>query len=128
MSGHTPAEGFSRACRLLTAGQYAEVFSARKVLRGALFALHFRSNNLESARLGVVVPKKQAKTAVLRNAIKRQARELFRRRRAELPAVDLILRLAQPIRLGRRPINATDKAGWREEIGRLLVRLEGGKT
>lgn len=128
MSGQASAEGFSRPCRLLTAGQYAEVFSARKVLRGTLFALHFRPNNLESARLGVVVPKKQAKTAVLRNAIKRQARELFRRRRAGLPAVDLILRLARPVRLGGRPINATDKAGWREEIGSLLVRLEGSKT
>ena len=72
-------------------------------------------------RLGLVIPKRQAKTAVLRNAIKRQARELFRRR-TDLPAMDAVLRLAQPVRLDR-PISRTDRLGWRNEIDRLLGQL-----
>lgn len=122
--GAAPTEGFGfgRPCRLLTAAQYAEVFSARQVLRGGHFALHYRHNGLQGARLGLVIPKKQARSAVLRNAVKRQARELFRQRRATLPAVDLVLRLAKPI--GAQAAEpAHGCAAWREEIGALLDKL-----
>ncbi len=47
-----------------------------------------------SARLGLVVGKKLLKRAVDRNRVKRVIRDQFRRRRAELPAVDLVVRLA----------------------------------
>lgn len=79
------------------------------------FAVHYRPNGLDRARLGLVIPKKQAPTAVLRNAIKRQAREIFRLRRNTLPSVDLVLRLTQKIAL-------SDKSGWRAEIAALLDR------
>jgi ribonuclease P protein component len=108
--------GFGRRHRVLTAAQFAEVFAARKVLRGVRFALHYRPNGLPGARLGLAIPKKQARTAVLRNAIKRQAREVFRHRRALLPCADLVLRLGGPV-------GTHDKAArlaWREEIAMLL--------
>lgn len=110
-----------RFCRLLAAKDFSEVFAARQVLRGKRFALHYRWGEGQRSRLGLAIPKKQAKTAVLRNAIKRQVRELFRHRRLELPAMDLILRLAQPIHCGA--ISKTDKAGWRAEISNLFDRL-----
>jgi hypothetical protein len=44
--------------------------------------------------LGLVVGKKFMRTAVGRNVIKRMTREIFRRRRASLPARDWVLRLA----------------------------------
>ena len=87
---------FTRRLRLLSAASYNSVFASRKVLRGACFALHYHPNGLDHPRLGLVIPKKQARKAVLRNAVKRQARELFRRRQASLPAVDVVLRLARP--------------------------------
>lgn len=125
MSGSAaPTEGFGfgRQCRLLTAAQYAEVFSSRQVLRGERFALHYRRNGLQGPRLGLVIPKKQACTAVLRNAIKRQVREMFRQRRAILPAVDLVLRLAKPV--GRQTsADSYERAGWRNEIGGLLDKV-----
>lgn len=102
---------------------YAEVFAARRVLRGARFALHYRLNGLSNARLGLVIPKKQARAAVLRNAVKRQVRELFRQRRAGLPAVDLILRLAQPLDRPRRIVDRQARAGWRSEITALFDQL-----
>lgn len=117
----TNTGGLDRSCRLLTAKEFAEIFAARQVLRGERFALHYRPGEGQSSRLGLAIPKKQAKTAVLRNAIKRQARELFRRQRAGLPAMDLILRLAQPIAHGA--VSRTDKAAWRTEINGLFARL-----
>lgn len=64
----------------------------------------------------MVIPKKQARTAVLRNAIRRQAREAFRLKRTGLPAFDLVLRLVQPV-------TAMEKTAWRAEIETLLDRL-----
>lgn len=95
-------------------------------MRGALFVLHYRHNNREGARLGLVIPKKQARKAVLRNAIKRQARESFRQRRTGLPAMDMILRLAQPV--GKGTDGSLDKAGWKLEIESLLDRVCSKRT
>jgi ribonuclease P protein component len=115
--------GFGRCYRLLAAKEYAEVFSTRRVLRGPRFVLHYRPNGLSRARLGLVIPKKQARAAVLRNAIKRQARELFRHRHESLPPLDLILRLAQPADRPRRSIDSSARAAWRAEITALFDEL-----
>lgn len=78
---------------------------------------------MSGARLGLVIPKKQARTAVLRNAIKRQARELFRHRRSALPPLDLVLRLAQSVECPGGVIDRQAKAAWRAEIAVLFERL-----
>lgn len=91
-------------------------------MRGAVFALHYRFAIKGKARLGLVIAKKQAKTAVLRNAIKRQTRELFRQRLHGLPAFDVIVRLAQPV-CPERPVCKDDKAGWRRELDTLFDQL-----
>lgn len=116
--------GFGRELRLLAAAQYAEVFNARRVLRGALFALHYRAakSGQPTARLGLVIPKKQARTAVLRNAIKRQAREVFRRRQADLPHWDLVLRLTHPVERAQAG-DRQARAAWRTEIVALFEQL-----
>ncbi len=81
--------------------------------------LYVRPNSLGHARLGVVVAKRFAQRAVTRNLVKRLARELFRR--AELGAVDCIVRLGKPL-VGReqsassRPLKAAVGA----ELARLL--------
>jgi ribonuclease P protein component len=118
-----PVEGFRPQHRLLAAKDYSEVFAARRVLRGVMFAMHYRPNALPHPRLGLVIPKKQARAAVLRNAVKRQTRELFRRRRDSLPAFDLILRLAQPLDRPKRVIDKQAKAAWRAEINALFDQL-----
>lgn len=124
MSGSTdPVEGFGRQYRLLAAKDYSDVFAARQVVRSAHFALHYRPNGQASARLGLVIPKKQARAAVLRNAVKRQTRELFRHRRAGLPPLDLILRLAQPLDRPQRIIDRQARANWRAEITALFDQL-----
>lgn len=121
--------GFDRQLRLRAAAEFSEVFVARRVLRGELFALHYRPNDKPYARLGLVIPKKQARAAVLRNAVKRQARELFRQRRSGLPALDLVLRLARPLaKPGQTGTTASladaqKRASWRAEIAALFDQL-----
>ena len=109
---------------MLAKAQYAETFAARKVLRGRYFALHYCANAQLSARLGLVIPKKQARSAVLRNAVKRQVRELFRHRRDTLPCVDMVLRLANaPGCSGNAGITRELRAGWRTELMTLFEKL-----
>ena len=56
-----------------------------------------RPNDLETARLGITVPKKKVKNATDRNTIKRIIRESFRLRRHQLPNVDIIVIAKQGI-------------------------------
>lgn len=78
--------------------------------------LHYRPNGLAEARLGVVVAKRLAKRANVRNLVKRIVREQFRRNRATLPAVDIVMRLHAPVSTAtRRELN--------EDVLRLLERL-----
>lgn len=53
------------------------------------------SDKLSSARLGLVVPKRLARRAVMRNLMKRIIRESFRQQLANLPAMDLVLKLSR---------------------------------
>jgi ribonuclease P protein component len=55
------------------------------------------SNDLPSARLGLIIAKRFAANAVTRNAIKRVVREAFRQTRTVLPPVDYVVRLNAPV-------------------------------
>ena len=90
-------QGFRSAHRLHKTDEYSSVFAFRRALRGRFYMLHYRPNGLDTARLGVVVAKKLAKRANVRNLVKRIAREIFRRQRTELPAMDLVVRLNAPV-------------------------------
>lgn len=114
----TEDTGFRPAHRLGRVIGFAAVFANRRVLRGALFDLHYRPNEADTVRLGVVIPKRNARRAVLRNRFKRLAREVFRHQRKDLPKMDLVLRLARPA-----DSRAVENAVVREDIQRLLSRL-----
>jgi len=90
-------QGFRSAHRLHKTDEYSSVFAFRRALRGRFYMLHYRPNGLDTARLGVVVAKKLAKRANTRNLVKRIAREIFRRNRESLPAVDMVVRLHAPV-------------------------------
>ncbi len=90
-------QGFRSAHKLHKTDEFSSVFAFRRALRGRFYILHYRPNELDTARLGVVVAKKLAKRANVRNLVKRIAREIFRRQRESLPAVDLIARLHAPV-------------------------------
>ncbi|MGE5468775.1 MAG: ribonuclease P protein component [Ignavibacteria bacterium] len=111
--------GFDAGLRLREAGEFDAVFAHRRVLRGSFFDLHYRPNGGANARIGLVIAKKLARRAVWRNAIKRVGRESFRFARPELPAMDLLLRLA-------KPVSAVDRgahSAWRADLAALFARL-----
>jgi len=89
-------QSFARCYRLTKTDEFSSVFGFRKIIRGKLLTLHYqpRAGAEIDARLGLVVGKKLLKRAVDRNRCKRVLREQFRLRRGELPACDLVVRLA----------------------------------
>lgn len=109
-------QSFGSAHRLHKTDEFSSVFAFRRALRGRFYMLHYRPSGLESARLGVVVAKKLAKRANVRNLVKRIARENFRRQRAALPACDLIVRL-------HAPVAAATRAELNQDVLQLLSRL-----
>ncbi|MBN4664911.1 ribonuclease P protein component [Pandoraea nosoerga] len=102
-----PALGFPKAARLLKTDEFSSVFSLRPLRRSAHFVLYMRRRDIapgtpedtdatpQEGRIGIVVGKKHAPRAVTRNLIKRQAREMFRQRRASLAGWDFVLRLTR---------------------------------
>ena len=76
--------------------EFSSVMAARKVVRGTCFDLHYLvKGTAQTARLGLIVPKRLARASSLRNAIKRQGREAFRLAAAGIPSCDLVLRLTR---------------------------------
>lgn len=94
--------------------------AARRVVRGACFDLHFRPVIAASgARLGLIVPKRLARAASLRNAIKRQGREAFRLAAFAIPPCDLVLRLKRLVP-GVNARDSVQRKAWRAEMETLL--------
>jgi ribonuclease P protein component len=111
-----PDHRFLDAHRLRKTDEYSSVFAFRRVVRGRFLSVHYRPNGLATARMGVVVAKKLARRAVLRNLVKRICREVFRVHRSELPRLDLVIRLSAP------PA-AASRAALREDVLALLGGL-----
>jgi ribonuclease P protein component len=123
-SKHTASFCFEQ--RLHRPEEFSAVMSVRRVVRGECFSLHYRLAGADGgARLGLIVPKRLARAAALRNAIKRQGREAFRLMAVEIPPCDLVLRLARPV-VGVRAGDRAQRKMWRTEIETLLKRLPFG--
>ena len=92
-----PAWGFGPSLRLHKTDEFSSVFAFRRVVRGRYFALHYAPCRTDEPRLGLVVAKKLARRAVLRNLVKRIGRDVFRHAHASLPRYDVVLRLSAPV-------------------------------
>lgn len=95
---------FPRAARVLESEDFARALKTR-AQRGHFLWVYRRlvepsaSALTQPARpqLGLMIGKRNARTAVLRNAVKRRIREQFRLRQAALPGSQYIVRLSLPI-------------------------------
>lgn len=116
----TEGGSFRPEHRLRRPAEFAAVLASSRRLRGERFEVRFRRNGGLTARLGLIIPKRLARRAVERNLLKRLIREAFRTMRPDLPAVDLVFRLARP------PVGDTRSQGsvWRAEINGLLAGLQ----
>lgn len=107
---------FSRDDRLLTKAEYKFVFDqSNKVTQRHLLAL-FKPNLKPHGRLGLVIGKRVANSAVARNKIKRIIRESFRLNRKQFQGIDIIV-------IARQQCDTLDKAKLREGIDKLWEKL-----
>jgi ribonuclease P protein component len=87
---------FQRRDRILHAADFGRVFAQPARSPGVFFVLLARPNGLSFPRLGLAVSKKNIKTAVQRNRIKRLIRETFRQRKTTLGGCDCVVLARQP--------------------------------
>lgn len=115
---------FRYAQRLHRPDEFSAVMAARHVLRGAVFDLHYRltTRGHQTSRLGLIISKRLARAASMRNAVKRQCREAFRLVAIDIPPCDLVLRLTQPVK-GSNARDRVQKKLWRMDLVSLLKRL-----
>jgi ribonuclease P protein component len=86
-------QGFPKRSRLKKTDEFSSVFNFRCSVRGIHLQVMAKPNQAGYPRLGVVVGKKVLRRATARNYAKRLVRELFRRHRYELEALDLVVRV-----------------------------------
>lgn len=92
MGAQLADDGFSKAKRLLNAGDYSPVFDspdARASHKHLLLLAKFSEQ--PHHRLGLVIAKKNVRLAVQRNRVKRLAREMFRQLPPSSPSMDVVL-------------------------------------
>jgi len=83
--------GFPKACRLSKPSQFRIVFDSNRRSADSLFLVIAAENGLDHARLGLAVSKRNARAAVSRNRVKRIIRESFRKSRAQLAGLDVVV-------------------------------------
>jgi ribonuclease P protein component len=106
---------FPRQSRLLKTDEYSSVFNFRCGQSGKFVRVYAKPNQLTHARLGIVVGKKELRTAVARNLAKRTVREVFRTNQQSIQTLDIIVRIM-------KPFDRTNVLLVREELLRLLQK------
>ena len=109
------SHAFPRSARLTQARQFTEVFGQSERQAGPRLLLRVRLQPQGGARLGMAIARKRARTAVLRNRIKRRLRERFRHLQQDWPPIDLIVLL-------RGPLTLADCDGLGDEFQQLVER------
>ena len=109
-----PAGPFSKRDRILTVGEYRRVYSHGFHASTSRFGCYVLPTRRPRSRLGLSVSRKYGKSHV-RNRMKRQLREAFRRLRATLPHVDVIM-------VPRRAAVGTRLDGIAEDMDTLIRR------
>jgi ribonuclease P protein component len=110
---------FGSDARLLASAQFRQVFDGHPVrLSDRYFTLLYIASppGITTARIGFAISKKQIRRAVDRNRVKRIAREAFRRQRAHLQSVDIVL-------MARAIAATTDSAVLHAALDRQLRKL-----
>ena len=107
---------FPASVRVRTGREYREAFADSRRVSTRHFSLHLRQRDGGFCRLGMAVSRKVSPDAVVRNRIKRQIRESFRRIQHDLPRGDCIV-------VARHSAGTLDKAALRVDLALLWQRL-----
>ena len=86
---------FRRSSRLTDKHSFGRVFNKAQRSRDKMFTVLYRPNGKNAPRLGLAIGKKNCRRATGRNRLKRVIRESFRRHKATLGGLDVVV-LNQP--------------------------------
>jgi len=79
-------------------------------------SFHKRVNDLGVSRIGLAIPKKNAKRAIDRNRIKRLIREIFRNSLIDQPT-DIVVKLQAPVgKKTKKKLRESERKQIRQEI------------
>ena len=111
--------GFPRAARLLSAGDYSQVFKQNKRYSDDYWTILVRRDDSRPTRLGLAIAKKRAKRAVDRNKLKRVVREAFRYQQSTLAGLEMVV-------MNRDAATKASTAELRASIDALFVKMRAG--
>ncbi len=112
-------KGFPRTARLLSAGDYRNVFNrCRCKSSDRWLTVLAVDNNLGRPRLGLAISRKAEKSAVGRNRVKRVIRDCFRQRQDELGCWDLVV-------IARPGVASQSNTALRAALAKHWTRLQG---
>lgn len=104
---------FKRRFRLTSAADYARVFKDGQRSVDGLFTVLFRRNGLGYPRLGMAIAKKQIRSAVARNRVKRLIRESFRGAKMRLTDLDIVIMARRQAEMSANAaVNASLSRHW----------------
>jgi ribonuclease P protein component len=86
-------EGYSRRHRFSAPGAYGPVLRGNRKVRGPLAVIHAAPARGTSSRFGVALTRRLVASSVDRNAVRRLARETFRRHAVKLAGLDCVVML-----------------------------------
>lgn len=81
---------FPKELKIRKTSQYEEIFGSGKRLRSKHFDILYVQNSVGYSRAGLVVGKKNVRSAVRRNRIKRLIREVFRNNKSLFDSMDVV--------------------------------------
>lgn len=111
-TGSDGVNSFPKRCRLITAGDYRQVFSRPKRVSTPQLLFLFSKNNQGRSRLGLAIAKKQIPLAVDRNRVKRLIRESFRYQQSQLNSLDIVV-------MARKSLLNMDNTQIRQQLDKL---------
>ncbi len=108
--------GFPKASRLLNASDFDAVFAKNQFkVANRYFLILALSKQISSARLGMVVAKKNIPLAVQRNRIRRLVRDSFRNNTKRLQQLDVVVLVKKGTdKLGNPEIRNSLEALWKD--------------
>ncbi|ACT49248.1 ribonuclease P protein component [Methylotenera mobilis] len=107
---------FTKQAKLIKTDEFSSVFNFRKRIFAQFLAVHYQPNALARPRLGLVVGKKTAKSAVHRNYMRRVLREFFRLHQQSINPLDLVVRV-------QKKFNKKDFLAVVQEFDSLLKKV-----
>jgi ribonuclease P protein component len=107
---------------LRSAADFERVYRTGPRAGDGLFAVNALANELGHARLGMSVSTRTVGNSVRRNRVRRLIREVFRVRRPQLPALDLVVTTRPGARGAERPALVTSLERLIEQAARKALQ------